>query len=608
MNSQANINQSIMRQREMDKISAIDDKNTAVGTLTKYCNNYVDWLHNQKTCIIRYIQILYQQELSYINKLDEIFRTRLQTLQTQYQQHKQDEKDRVNWINTDLILGIMLCDVGTTVQQQSVDTNIASVENTLNYVYNCIANKKQCYQTKNIYPVHLDAYTARISEIENIISNISKIRNDILMEFQQRIIQIGIMYQEYEKSIRLICLQSSKWIDFQQAKKLLVLKKIELIRIFENSNAKCFLTSKNPSRINQNCIIKTETYPQGERSSPTATEEMKTNILIISESNIIYMNGIGVFPKSNTSSNNNGTNKKQLIQDRQKTKNSEQIPNIKYEPEIETTRITKANGQQAMAVWCVGSAYQQHNKSIAKDSGDINNDTTNNTNVNVLGLNWYNDTSDNNNCMTHTDSNGNSNSNRININDIPQSSSLQMIKDPATSKTTNATNLMCHNRDIQRTHTKDGRKPNDFMSMYKQFLFTKDLSHKWQCIKCNRIITTRSGLVSHYNKHIGIKKFNCQYCNRKFGNRTSLVRHERIHTGSRPFKCHICQKAFTQKYQRKLHIQNIHHKIKAYSCNICQKLYTQSSSLRRHQKKSHHMYWKNIVKQQNFDMSLHQSS
>ena len=119
----------------------------------------------------------------------------------------------------------------------------------------------------------------------------------------------------------------------------------------------------------------------------------------------------------------------------------------------------------------------------------------------------------------------------------------------------------------------------------KQLKTKKD---KWRCVKCNLIVYTRSGLISHCNKHENVQNYSCKYCKRKFGNRTSLIRHERIHTGERPFECDMCNKKFVQKYALTLHKQT-HDKIKNYQCDICLKRYTQNGSLRRHRRTIHHI-------------------
>ena len=125
-------------------------------------------------------------------------------------------------------------------------------------------------------------------------------------------------------------------------------------------------------------------------------------------------------------------------------------------------------------------------------------------------------------------------------------------------------------------------------SKSKQSKLLNTKKDKWRCVKCNLIIYTRSGLISHCNKHENVQKYTCKYCKRKFANRTSLIRHERIHTGERPFECNICNKKFVQKHALTLHKQT-HDKIKNYQCDICLKRYTQSGSLRRHRKTIHHI-------------------
>ena len=118
----------------------------------------------------------------------------------------------------------------------------------------------------------------------------------------------------------------------------------------------------------------------------------------------------------------------------------------------------------------------------------------------------------------------------------------------------------------------------------QRYNITKDFNY--QCKQCNKIIFTRSGIISHTNSHLGIKKYVCQYCQRRFGGKTARDRHELRHTGARPFKCHLCDKKFTLKSVLVTHFVT-HTKEKNFHCDMCDKRYAQLSSLKRHQKANH---------------------
>ena len=661
----------------MDDTSTNDEQDTAMTRQTKHCNGYINWLQNQETLIIGFIQSLYQQQLNYIDKIEKTFQIRLQRQFDEQKKRQQDQREPSCTTRIDSIIKMMLGDSKQQPINQNTNIYTAGAENNLSY--NCIMNKNQDYQSENNYHNYQNnkssiiAHNARISETQNILATIAKIRIDISTDSQKQIIRIVDMYQNYKKSIMIIFSQSNKWIDFQQAKKLLALKRLEVIDIFQSNSKR--QTSINQNQAQEHVKVKTE---QSER----ATGHKNGNFPILP------VGCMTPFPSNkkssihDTKSDQFGTVSKSphssfLCADRIKVKMQNRTPLVEQQSqyqteirarqtqikkEIELRTVSETNKRNS-ATLSMNTRYEHEQciQPVKKHRNYSNGDLQlghNYDNVNIVGLSWYNEDSDendsswmgkqlfcddmNSNVYDNNNSNNNNNNNYkdtvctfgfvSNNSGSNVSDWLQTVNHSpcAMGTTRNTTNLQqqCHPKNLSKStninivhlgyqssqqkndqskqndwtfpsnHNNDNinqrtvsnsRKPNNFMSIYKQLLFTNDLSRKWQCIKCNRIITTRSGLVSHYNKHIGIKKFTCQYCNRKFANGTSLLRHERVHTGARPFKCHICYKTFIQKYQRNLHIQVVHDKIKKYSCNICQKQYTQSGSLRRHQKTSHQM-------------------
>ena len=118
----------------------------------------------------------------------------------------------------------------------------------------------------------------------------------------------------------------------------------------------------------------------------------------------------------------------------------------------------------------------------------------------------------------------------------------------------------------------------------KLFLMTNKFNY--QCKKCDKIVSTRSGAISHANIHLGIKKYICKYCQRRFASKTTKDRHELRHTGEKPFECHLCHRRFAVKSVLVTHMVT-HTREKNYHCKLCQKKYGQKSSLTRHTKKAH---------------------
>jgi hypothetical protein len=61
---------------------------------------------------------------------------------------------------------------------------------------------------------------------------------------------------------------------------------------------------------------------------------------------------------------------------------------------------------------------------------------------------------------------------------------------------------------------------------------------------CGKIISRRSNLKSHKEKHLNKKPFICEVCFFPFARLHDLKRHQYLHTGEKPYECRFCYKAF----------------------------------------------------------------
>lgn len=75
---------------------------------------------------------------------------------------------------------------------------------------------------------------------------------------------------------------------------------------------------------------------------------------------------------------------------------------------------------------------------------------------------------------------------------------------------------------------------------------------------CDKVYKYRSGRFEHIQRfHLKIRNYECKECDAAFYNKWHLVTHSRMHTGETPFSCPVCNKRFSQKHGLKKH-QRIH--------------------------------------------------
>jgi len=144
----------------------------------------------------------------------------------------------------------------------------------------------------------------------------------------------------------------------------------------------------------------------------------------------------------------------------------------------------------------------------------------------------------------------------------------------------------------------------------------------FSCKVCEKIYTSKQGLVNHELSHSKENPYLCNSCGREFYNLSILRKHELTHNPENPFPCDVCGKHFKlQVYlnkHMKLHTEEkvnsderphscdecgntyknkgdltIHKRKhtgdKPYSCELCQKTFYSSSQLSRHKRRPGHL-------------------
>ena len=79
------------------------------------------------------------------------------------------------------------------------------------------------------------------------------------------------------------------------------------------------------------------------------------------------------------------------------------------------------------------------------------------------------------------------------------------------------------------------------------------------------------------------KRHVCKHCKKTFKEKFNLKVHvDNVHKGLKKFKCDICGKQFTQKSSLKLHVKGVHEKKRNHKCDQCDKAYFQAAGLSNH--------------------------
>ena len=105
---------------------------------------------------------------------------------------------------------------------------------------------------------------------------------------------------------------------------------------------------------------------------------------------------------------------------------------------------------------------------------------------------------------------------------------------------------------------------------------------RYNCERCDKTFSGKSSLSEHVKSIHESKKYECYKCEKYFANHSGLLRHTKsIHEGIR-YNCERCDKTFAGKSALTSHIKSIHENEK-YECDKCEKSYTDKETLKIHQ-------------------------
>ena len=115
-------------------------------------------------------------------------------------------------------------------------------------------------------------------------------------------------------------------------------------------------------------------------------------------------------------------------------------------------------------------------------------------------------------------------------------------------------------------------------------------NRKYECEKCFKTYSGKSGLYSHIQSvHVGLK-YPCDQCDYRASKLSHLTRHiQTIHEGIKSnikYACDLCNYQTNRQYCLNVHIQSIHENVK-FDCVQCDYQATSRSSLTDHIKSKH---------------------
>lgn len=177
-----------------------------------------------------------------------------------------------------------------------------------------------------------------------------------------------------------------------------------------------------------------------------------------------------------------------------------------------------------------------------------------------------------------------------------------VIKSP--TKKQSEVNYLCNvcgkilkTKDRFRSHknTHEGLRPHicvkcgrgfaDRKNMHQHYNVVHLKKPKLECPVCKKKFYTRTKMKSHITMHYGLKPFSCDVCQKTFRLKMNMIKHKKTHSNDRPHKCDKCSAAFIDKNMLKRH-SYIHGGIRPYPCPVCGHRFSVKFHLKKHLEKS----------------------
>lgn len=77
----------------------------------------------------------------------------------------------------------------------------------------------------------------------------------------------------------------------------------------------------------------------------------------------------------------------------------------------------------------------------------------------------------------------------------------------------------------------------------------------WQCTLCDKVLSCRSHLEAHMERHMAIRKYNCDHCTKTFKTKDDLQRHRKTYLNPLRLECKYCAKVFNKHTNLKRHLR-----------------------------------------------------
>lgn len=112
---------------------------------------------------------------------------------------------------------------------------------------------------------------------------------------------------------------------------------------------------------------------------------------------------------------------------------------------------------------------------------------------------------------------------------------------------------------------------------------------RFACDQCGQLFTERSNRKKHVEAvHLKLRPHGCATCGAEFAAKVNLHKHIlSVHDKARPFPCGTCGAAFGERNKRDKHTRTVHGGERPWACDACGHAFGQRSDLVRHAKIVH---------------------
>ena len=77
----------------------------------------------------------------------------------------------------------------------------------------------------------------------------------------------------------------------------------------------------------------------------------------------------------------------------------------------------------------------------------------------------------------------------------------------------------------------------------------------WQCGQCGKVLSCKSHLETHMERHTDTRKYQCDHCTKTFKTRDDLQRHQKTYLNPLRLECEYCGKIFNKNTNLKRHLR-----------------------------------------------------